>query len=196
VKLPWMQAASCPIASHCQGCRHQVARSKTASWCYTLRGCRVAGCKVAVRKAARHRLHVSACKAARCKVAGRKAACSRLRTPRLQRARLQGTGCRLQGCSAASCSVSEAASCRLKAAVQSLASTPVRGVSMYIYMYIYIHIWLGPVLVPRFWPHTRAGFHTTLFASMQQSGGTWALQLAASDSVVGHCPAKPLDLSL
>ncbi len=139
VKLSWMQAASCPIASHYQGCRQQVARSKTASWCYTLRGCRAAGCKAAVLKAAMHRLHVSACKAARCKVAGRKAACSRLRTPRLQRARLQGTGCKQQGCSAASCSASKAASCKAKAAVQSLVSTPVRGVNMYHIILLYIN---------------------------------------------------------
>ena len=127
VKLSWMQAASCPIASHYQGCRQQVARSKTASWCYTLRGCRAAGCKAAVRKAARHRLHVSACKAARCKVAGRKAACSRLRTPRLQRARLQGTGCRLQGCSAASCSASKAASCKAKSSGSIIGFYPREG---------------------------------------------------------------------
>ena len=131
VKLSWMQAASCPIASHYQGCRQQVARSKTASWCYTLRGCRAAGCKAAVRKAARHRLHVSACKAARCKVAGRKAACSKLRTPSLQPARLQGTGCRLQGCKASNCSVDRLHPARQKAAVQSLVSTPVRGVILY-----------------------------------------------------------------
>ena len=169
-----MQAASCPIASHPQGCRQQVARSKTASWCYTLRGCRPAGCKAAVRKAARHRLHVSGCKAARCKVASRKAACSRLRTPRLQRA--QRTGCRLQGCNAASCSASKAAGCKARGSGSIIGFYPREGCK-YVVVIVAVVVETNCPYQPHSQPATQPHSHTATPspATQPQGGGSCLL---------------------